>query len=89
MNKTITILEVKQVSGNTLNKNWKLPMQIVTTNLGDFIDTAPRTSYNYKRPTQKDGYNWEQLVGKTLQSDEYIITPNSGYYWIKYNGLKD
>lgn len=81
------ILDVKIVLGKRLNRCWLSPMQVITTDEGEFIDANPGRNHNHKiSRNHKPGYDWSVLIGKELNSFEYKIVLNSGYKWIKYYG---
>lgn len=78
------ILNVHIVQGRTLHNNWRLPVQIISTSEGEFIDSMPRSSYNCKRGLQQHGYDWSELVGYKLDIAEFYIVQNSGFNWLKH-----
>lgn len=72
-NLTCTIKSVEIVPGSSLNGNWKIDMQKIETDKGEFIDTLP----------EKSGHDWKQEIGKTVNA---VFNNASGFNWLRYVG---
>ncbi len=73
------IQSVKTVSGRSLNKNWKSPMQEVKTDKGTFIDNQPGKQFG-SFGVGSPGHSWQKEVGKTVL-DVKTITQD-GLSWL-------
>jgi len=76
------ILSVNTVKSSTINSSWRRGyIQVVTTDVGEFIDTAPNTDYT-TGSKYFPGYNWKNHINEDVSSTSKIVT-NNGYKWIK------
>ena len=77
----LTILSVKIVTGESLNKTWKTPMQVIETDKGTFIDNIPDEQFGFFKRANP-GYDWKQLIGKEVSTIK--IFHSKGYDWLNY-----
>lgn len=80
------IISVNIVNGNNICRWWKAPVQVVETSEGNYIDSLPNISHNYKKNNQKHGYNWAELVGKDVDISNITLVGDSrvNCVWIKH-----
>ena len=67
---SIKILDVSVVRGSSIKSYWKGDMQKVKTSKGTYIDTL-------------NNCDWDEYIGRTLDSSEYYIKNSSGHLWIQ------
>ncbi len=65
------IKNVERVPGNIINIELRNEMQIIYTDVSDYIDNSPDFG----------GHDWKNDIGKTIEAD---IRKINGYYWIKF-----
>ena len=75
----VKILDVKVVSGRTLNPRWKSAMQKISTNKGEYIDNAIDSDYS-------PGYDWSDEIGSYVDVD---VNRSRGYEWLSFNCSSD
>jgi len=70
---------VETVPGKRFESYWKNPMQVVTTNMGTFIDNMPGVKFMGKKDVYP-GFDWKQFEGEEV--GDFKIINCCGHKWI-------
>ena len=73
------IKSVEIVPGSTLKDYWKSPMQIIKTDIGDFIDNMPGVKFMGRNDVYR-GFKWQSYIGKEVK--DFRIIKYGGFEWI-------
>lgn len=73
------ILSVKVVQGDELNGHWKMSMQVITTDRGEYIDNMPGIRLGVPG-FAKAGFDWASMNGERV--DGVKVFSLSGYRWL-------
>ena len=79
---TFKILYVKVVKGESLNPGWHTPMQVITTDKGEFIDNMPGNQFGYYKKANP-GWDWNKEIGKNVSETKVIW--DKGFCWLNKN----
>jgi len=82
MKRDIKVISVKRVKGSEINIHWRLPMQIVYTTRGTFVDNTPGSDYTTVTKDRR-GFAWSKYINKSTASLNFETFKYDGINYIK------